>query len=86
MISYVTYVHNKDEQARLEFERMKEGFETVSKVDIIPEIGDASFWAGDSRFQRLVAVKGDALIDVLNPKDFDMQKRIVLLVLNGLQS
>jgi len=80
-VSYITYVHSSKQQARLEWERMKEGFETVSAVDAVPGVGDEAFWAGDSRFRRMVAVKGAVVVDVLNPKDFDLQKRILKSVL-----
>jgi hypothetical protein len=30
----------------------------------------------------MVAIKGDVVIDVLSPKDFNLQKRIIRLVLD----
>ena len=81
-ITYVTYVYNDPGQARIDFNKMRTGFESVSKLDIVPEIGDKTFWAGDNRFQRLVSIKGDVVIDVLSPKDLNLQKQIILLVLD----
>ena len=81
-ITYVTYVYNDPGQARIEFNKMQKGFESISKVDVVPDIGDEAFWAGDNRFQRMVAIKGDVVIDVLSPKDFNLQKRIIRLVLD----
>lgn len=80
-ISYVTYVYTDPGQARVEFNRMKQNFATVAKVDAVPDIGDNAFWVGDSRFQRLVAIRGGVVIDALSPKDFDLQKQTVRLVL-----
>lgn len=31
----------------------------------------------------MVAIKGDTVIDVLNPKDFNLQKQIIRLVLDN---
>ncbi|MBU0945317.1 MAG: hypothetical protein KJ804_10030 [Proteobacteria bacterium] len=80
-ITYVTYVYNAPGDARLEFSKMKKGFASTSTVEGIADIGDEAFWAGASRFQRLVAVKENVVIDVLSPKDFDLQKQIIGLVL-----
>lgn len=81
-ITYVTYVYNDPGQARIEFNKMQNGFESISKVDVVPDIGDEAFWAGDNRFQRMVAIKGDVVIDVLSPKDVNLQKQIIRLVLD----
>ncbi len=81
-ITYTTYVYNDPGQARIDFNKMREAFGSVSKVDVVPDIGDEAFWAGDKRFQRMVAIKGDVLIDVLNPNDFSLQKRIIRMVLD----
>ena len=61
---------------------MKNGYGTISKVDAVPDIGDETFWAGDNRFQRMVAIKGAVVIDVLSPKDFSHQKQIIRLALD----
>jgi hypothetical protein len=82
LITYVTYVYNDPGQARIEFNKMQNGFESISKVDVVPDIGDKAFWAGDNRFQRMVAIKGDVVIDILSPKDFNLQKQIIRLVLD----
>jgi hypothetical protein len=37
---------------------------------------------GDIRFQRMVSIKGDTVIDVLSPKGFELQKQIIRLVLD----
>jgi hypothetical protein len=66
----------------MDFNKMRQNYETVSKVDAVPGIGDEAFWVGDSRFQRMVAIKGDVVIDVLSPKDFNLQKQIIHLVLD----
>jgi hypothetical protein len=82
-ITYVTYAYNDKAQARAEFNKMKKGFESVTKVDIVPDISDEVFWVGDTRFQRMVAIKDAVVIDVLNPKDFDLQKQIMSLVVGA---
>lgn len=84
-IIYATYVFNDPGQARIEFNRMREGYTAVSKVEVVPDTGDETFWAGDSRFQRMVALQGNAVIDVLSPKDFTYQKQILGLVLDRLK-
>jgi hypothetical protein len=81
-ITYIIYEYNDSGQAHIEFNKMRQGFESISKVDIIPDIGDAAFWAGDQRFQRMVAIKGGVVIDALNPKEFDLQMKIISLVLD----
>jgi hypothetical protein len=81
-ITYVTYVYNDPGQARVEFNKMRNGFESISKVDVVPDIGDKAFWAGDNRFQRMVAIKSGVVIDVLSPKDFNLQKQIIRMVLD----
>jgi len=83
LITYVTYVYNAPEQARLDFKEMQQNYESISKVDAVPDIGDEVFWVGDNRFQRMVAIKGDIVIDVLSPKDFNLQKQIIRLVLDN---
>jgi len=85
-VTYVVYEFNDPGQARREFNRMREGFASVSGVEAVPDIGAEVFWAGDDRFQRMVAIKGKAMIDVLSPKDFNLQKQIISLVLDSFQS
>ena len=82
LITYVTYVYNDPGKARKEFDKMQKNFESLSKVDVVPDIGDEAFWAGDNRFQRMVAIKGGVVIDVLSPKEFNLQKQIIRLVLD----
>lgn len=83
-ITYVTYIYSDPVQARIEFNRMREGFESVSRVDVVPDVGDEAFLAGDKRFQRLVVKKGEAVIDILSPTEFNLQKIIALLVVEDL--
>ena len=83
-INYIIYTYNDPEQARIDFNKMQTNYETVSKVDVVPDIGDETFWVGDNRFQRMVSIKGDVLVDVLGPKEFDLQKQIIRLVLGNL--
>ena len=83
-LSYIIYVYNNSEQARTEFNKMKESFATVAKVDQISEFGDETFRVEDSRFQRMVCIKGDLVLDILNPKESNLQKQIVRLVLKTL--
>jgi len=75
-------VYNNPGKARIEFDKMQKNFESLSKVDVVPDIGDEAFWVGDNRFQRMVAIKGDIVIDVLSPKDFNLQKQIIRLILD----
>jgi hypothetical protein len=82
LITYVTYVYNDPGKARKEFDKMQKNFESLSKVDVVPDIGDETFWAGDNRFQRMVAIKGGVVIDVLSPKEFNLQKQIICIVLD----
>ena len=82
LITYVTYVYNDPKQARIDFNKMQHNYESLSKVDAVADIGDEAFWVGDNRFQRMVAIKGDIVIDVLSPKDFNLQKQIIRLVLD----
>jgi len=83
-LSYIIYVYNNSEQARTEFNKMKKSFATVAKVDQIPGLGDETFRVEDSRFQRMVSIKGDLVLDVLNPKESNLQEQIVRLVLETL--
>jgi hypothetical protein len=62
---------------------MGNNYGTISKVDVVPDIGDKTFWVSDNRFQRMVSIKGGVVVDVLSPKEFDLQKRIVSLVLGN---
>ncbi len=80
-LTYVRYVFADPAQARTEFLKMKQGFETVSAVDTILDLGEEAFRAGDQRFRRLVARQGGMVIDVLNPKEFDTQVRVLRLIL-----
>jgi len=82
LITYVTYVYNDPKQARRDFNKMQQNYESLSKVDAVPDTGDKAFWVGDHRFQRMVAIKGHRVIDVLSPKDFNLQKQITHLVLD----
>lgn len=83
-ITYVTYIYGDPVQARIEFNRMREGFESVSRIDEVPDVGDEAFLAGDKRFQRLVVKTGEAVVDILSPKEFNLQKIIALLVVEDL--
>lgn len=82
-ITYVTYIHSSADKAGTEFNKMQKGFESITTVDKITDIGDKAFWVSDTRFQRLVAIKGDVIIDVLSPKDFELQKRVTQLILDS---
>jgi len=84
LITYVTYVYNDAGQARIEFNQMQKNYESTTKVDAVPDIGDGAFWVADNRFRRMVAIKNDTVIDVLSPKDFDLQKQIIRIVFNKL--
>lgn len=83
-ITYVIYTYNDPGKAQMEFDKMRKGFETISKVDTIQDIGDEAFWAGDKRFQRMVAIKDGVVIDVLNPKELSLQKKIMSLILDNI--
>ena len=41
---------------------MQNSFEAIAKVDVVPDIGDETFWVGDNRFQRMVSIKGDVVV------------------------
>ena len=84
MITYVTYVFNDPSQGQVELKKMKEGFEAVSEVEMIKDMGEEAFWAGDKRFQRLVARKDNKMIDVLSPKEFKFQADIMQMVMDKL--
>ena len=85
IIAYRIYEYNKPRQAHMDFEQMKQGFASCSTVDVVPDLGDEAFWAGDKRFRRLVAVQKNVMIDVSNPSDFELNRKIIRLVLAGLQ-
>jgi len=80
-IVYTIYLYNDPRQARMDFNRMKNHFAAVSKVDAVKGLEGEVYWAGGKHLHRMVALKGTALIDVMNPADFDIQKRIMRLVL-----
>ena len=84
-INYIFYVYNDHRQARIDFNKMQNNYATISKVEAVPDIGDETFWVGDNRFQRMVSVKGDVLVDVLGPKEFDAQKQIISAVLGNFE-
>lgn len=83
-ISYIIYVYNDPGRALIEYNKMQNSYGTISKVDVVPGIGDETFWVSDNRFQRMVSIKKDVVIDVLNPKEFDLQKQIIRLILGNL--
>ena len=80
-IVYTIYLYNDPRQARMDFNRMKGHFAAVSKVDTVKGLGGEVFWARNKHLRRMIALKGTALIDVMNPADFNAQKRILRLVL-----
>jgi hypothetical protein len=82
LITYVTYVYNDPKHARRDSNKMQQNYESLSMVDAVTDTGDKAFWVGDHRFQRMVALKGDRVIDVLSPKEFNLQKQIIHLVLD----
>jgi hypothetical protein len=84
-INYITYVYNDPGQARIDFNKMQNNYSTISKVEVVPDIGDETFWVGDKRFQRMVSIKGNVLVDVLGPKEFDAQKQILSAVLGDFE-
>ena len=84
MITYVIYVFNDPSHAQEELKKIKEGFETVSEVEMIKGMGEEAFWAGDKRFQRLVARKNNKMVDILNPKEFKFQVDMMQMVMDKL--
>lgn len=80
-ISYVVYIYNDPKRARRDYETMKGNFATSAKVEKVPGLGDEAFWVNDKRFHRLVAIKGNRMVDILNPTDVKLQKRVMVLVL-----
>jgi hypothetical protein len=84
LITYVIYVFNDSSQAQVELKKIKEGFETVSKVEGIENMGDEAFWVADQRFQRFVARKSNTMIDILSPKDFEHQTVIMQMIMDKL--
>lgn len=80
-ISYTVYIYNDLQRMFADYEKMKGNFSTVSKVDAVPGLGDKAFWVGDKRFRRLVAIKGNLLIDVIRPGDLKRKREIVQMVL-----
>ncbi len=82
--SYVVYTYNDPQRARRDYTTMKGNFSTAAKVEELSGLGDAAFWVNDSRFPRLVAVKGNVLIDVMNPRDVKLRKQVAALVLGVL--
>jgi len=80
-ISYTVSVFNRPEKARSVFDTMKGNFKTVAKVEAVPGLGDEAFWVNDKRFHRLVCLKGEIMIDVLSPKNPELQKQVVRTIL-----
>lgn len=80
-INYIIYEYNDPGHARTGFKKMQNSHGTISEVDGVPDIGYENFWVGDNRFQRMVSIKGDVVVDVLSPKEFDLQKQIISLVI-----
>jgi hypothetical protein len=83
-IRYVTYPYSEPVQARMEFIRMRDGFAAVSEIEELPDVGDEAFRAGDKRFQRLVVMHGEVVIDILSPPELHLQKMIALFVLKDI--
>jgi hypothetical protein len=61
---------------------MRGNFSTVSRVEEVPGLGDETFRVDDKRFQRMIAIKGGIMIDVLTPADPNLQKQLLRLVLD----
>jgi hypothetical protein len=80
-VNYIIYIYNDPGRARDDFDTMRTDFKVVAKVDDTPGLGDQAFRAVNSHLERMVALKGGVLIDVLTPGDFARQKRVVELVL-----
>jgi hypothetical protein len=80
-INYTVYVYSDPGRARREFEKMRGNFSTVSRVEEVPGLGDETFRVNDKRFQRMIAIKGGVMIDVLTPADPNLQKQLLRLVL-----
>jgi hypothetical protein len=83
-ITYVIYVFNDPSRAQMELKEMKQGFEAVSKVEMINGMGDEAFWAGDRRFQRFVARKNNKMIDIVSPKEFKHQADTMKMIMDKL--
>jgi hypothetical protein len=63
---------------------MRDNFATVSEIDNVPGVGTEAFRAGDKRFQRLVVIQGNILLDIISPKEYELQNKIALFVLKTL--
>jgi len=63
-------------------ETFQRDFSTVSRVEEVPGLGDETFRVDDKRFQRMIAIKGGIMIDVLTPADPNLQKQLLRLVLD----
>lgn len=80
-VNYVVYVFSSDKQAVREFNTMKANYETVSQTQAVAETGDMAFRVDDKRFQRMVGLKKNVLVDVLSPKTAELQQQIIEQVL-----
>lgn len=80
-LSFSAYQEASPETAQRELEKLKQGFTFLSEIEAVAGLGDEAFWAGNDRLKRMVARKGPLLIDVLNPKDFEQQKRLLQILL-----
>lgn len=83
-MSYSIYIEESPEKAAKELNKIKEGLAFLSEIEAMEGLGDEAFWAGNKRARRLVARKGNVLIDVMRPDDLAVQKRIVRLVFENM--
>lgn len=83
-IHYNVYIFSSGMLAETEFNTLKTNFNTVAKTDPIQGAGDTAFRVEDKRFQRTVGLKKKVLVDVLSPKEGDLQKQVLALVLEKL--
>lgn len=83
-MSYALYIEESPEKAAEELNKIKEGLAFLSEIEAMEDLGDEAFWAGNKRARRLVARKGNVLIDVMRPGDPAVQKRIVRLVFENM--
>ncbi len=83
-ISYSVYVFNDAPKGLSTLDTMKKNFETVSDVEELEIPGCRAFRVKDDRFHRLVALKGNVLVDILNPPPVELQKKLAAMILESI--
>jgi len=83
-ISFSVYHEGSAAEAKRDFDKMRQALGILSKIETVPGLGDAAFWAGNDRVKRLALIKDSVFIDIRSPRKRAQQEKIARILLSDI--